>query len=475
MDDDPNAWLLQEYLALDSRSQRRFLSSLAKHLSGNHLRFLYELITPGLPLDPFSLLPGNVGRKILQHCDSATVVRLGRVCQKWAELMLRDLQLWRSLLARGPVSKLILRGVESRRPGLSPAMEIAVIEDAFRRERLLEDNWFQGKFKRSRFACHNGSVITCLEIDELSGRIFTGSEDHTVGVWTLSGTCIGMLTGHRGGVWAMKVLPGEDVLITGSTDRSLIVWDLKAMAQRHQMAGHVSTVRCLELWNDYAISGSRDGTLRIWNWRTGELVKHIAAHQSSVRCLALFGSEGHVVSGSYDHTCALWKIATGQLVQRFEGHTDKIYAVACTPSMIFSGSMDGTVRVWTPASSTCVKHIVGHHNLVGNLRVQGPLVASASTDGSIKVWDVRKSCTSLNLSNAHPGSITTLDMNRWLIAAGSDGHCCLWDPVTGELIEDFRDQIPGLGTVWRLALGEATCAVAYQAHGQTVLDVYRYI
>lgn len=472
MDEDPNAWLLQEFLSLDNASQRRFLTSLIKNLSGPHLRLLNELIAPGLPLDPFSQLAPNVSMKILKSfTDIKTVLRVGRVCKSWNMNLVRDYTVWNYYLEHLPLSKHITRSLPAQ-------PSIHAIQKAFKREALLKSNWMEGRYKRIHLPCHGCSVVTCLEIDEEHGRIFTGSEDNTVCIWGLEegrGIGLGSLIGHRGGVWAMKIVPGRNVLITGSTDRSLVVWDLSSMSIRHQMIGHVSTIRCLEVWNEFAISGSRDGTVKIWNWTTGELLHHITAHSSSVRCLALF-SDGFFISGSYDCTCAMWDIRTGRLIQRFVGHTDKIYTVACSNDRIYSGSMDGTVRMWSPSSSHAVRIIYGHRGLVGNLMVQRNLIASASTDGAIKIWDAQKQQLILNLPTAHPTSITTIDMNRWALLAGSEGFCRLWDPITGKLLADYTFTVfsytPSL--VWRVAMGEFLSAVAYRSEGATYLDVFDY-
>lgn len=472
MDEDPNAWLLQEFLSLDTASQRRFLTSLIKNLGGPHLRLLHELIAPGLPLDPFSQLAPNVSMKILKSfTDIKSVIRVGRVCRSWNATSSRNATLWNYYLEHMPLSKHIRRTLPNE-----PSID--VVQNAFKRENMLKSNWMEGRYRRIHFACHGSSVVTCLEIDEDKSRIFTGSEDNTVCIWGFEeghGIGLGSLIGHRGGVWAMKVIPGRNVLITGSTDRSLIVWDLNSMTMQHQMVGHVSTIRCLEVWNDFAISGSRDGTVRIWNWTTGDLLHHITAHSSSVRCLSLF-SDGYFVSGSYDNTCALWDIRTGQLIQRFVGHTDKIYSVACSKDRIFSGSMDGTVRMWAPSNAHAVRILYGHRGLVGNLMVQGNLITSASTDGAIKIWDAQKQQPVLNLPTAHSTSITTIAMNRWALVTGSEGFCRLWDPITGNLLADYTftafSYSPSL--VWRVAMGEFLCAVAYRSDGVTYLDIFDY-
>lgn len=479
MDEDPKDWLMQEFLALDPQGQRRFLSALVKSLNGAHLHFLHDLITPGLPLDPFAQLPANVSNRILRACSVKTALRVGRVCRHWHALALEGPDLWQHFLHRRPLSQFLWNRLPAR-----PAIDSVLA--AFRADDRLKARWMAGAGRHMHVPCHGGSVVTCLEVDEAAGRIFTGSEDGTVGIWSWRAgriTALGTLTGHRGGVWAMRLIPEANTLITGSTDRSVLVWDLGTQAMRHQMLGHVSTIRCLEVWREYAVSGSRDGTLRIWNWHTGELLSHVArAHEVSVRCMALLGDTGLLLSGSYDTTCALWDIRSGRLVQRFTGHADKIYAVACDPARrrVFSAAMDGTVRMWTAGSAHAERIVAMHRGLVGNLLVRGQLMASASTDGALRVWDTRRQQSVLHLPTAHPASITTLDMNRWVLASGSEGHCRLWDPVTGRCIADCRfgaqpdGAIGASPTVWRVALGETLLAVAYRLDGLTYLDIHDF-
>jgi len=61
----------------------------------------------------------------------------------------------------------------------------------------------------------------------------------------------------------------DNVLVSGSRDTTLRVWDLDTGACRHVMRGHSDSVRCLALHGSYAISGSYDHTVRVWNYQTG--------------------------------------------------------------------------------------------------------------------------------------------------------------------------------------------------------------
>ena len=54
----------------------------------------------------------------------------------------------------------------------------------------------------------------------------------------------------------------DDLIVSGSTDRTIRVWNIATGACQHILYGHTSTVRCLALHSDIVVSGSRDATVR---------------------------------------------------------------------------------------------------------------------------------------------------------------------------------------------------------------------
>jgi F-box and WD-40 domain protein CDC4 len=129
---------------------------------------------------------------------------------------------------------------------------------------------------------YSSSVITCLILS--SGRIIVASDDHSIRVYSLStGELIYKLLGHSGGIWDLSV--AKDILVSGSTDQTLRIWDLKSGKCRYTFAGHTGTIRAVSLvkpevlpvlqvngsvvqerWptEPLIVTGSRDHTLRVW-------------------------------------------------------------------------------------------------------------------------------------------------------------------------------------------------------------------
>uniref|UniRef100_A0A8D2MB61 F-box and WD repeat domain containing 7, E3 ubiquitin protein ligase n=1 Tax=Zonotrichia albicollis TaxID=44394 RepID=A0A8D2MB61_ZONAL len=57
--------------------------------------------------------------------------------------------------------------------------------------------------------------------------------------------CVQTLVGHTGGVWSSQMR--DSIVISGSTDRTLKVWNADSGECVHTLYGHTSTVRCMHL------------------------------------------------------------------------------------------------------------------------------------------------------------------------------------------------------------------------------------
>jgi WD40 repeat protein len=103
------------------------------------------------------------------------------------------------------------------------------------------------------------------------------------------------------------------------------------------------------------VSGSGDRTVRVWDAATGDLaVGPLTGHAGEVNAVAVgqLGGRTVVVSGSDDGTVRVWDAAVGEpLGGPLTGHTDWINAVTIAQlggrTVVVSGSRDRTVRIWT--------------------------------------------------------------------------------------------------------------------------------
>ncbi|KAL9934143.1 hypothetical protein V8E36_007225 [Tilletia maclaganii] len=265
----------------------------------------------------------------------------------------------------------------------------------------------------------------------------------------------------------------DAIIVSGSCDRDVRVWDLKTKRCNFVLSGHTSTVRCLKVLDGrpIAISGSRDHSLRIWDLKTGQLRHLCSGHTESVRCLEAAGNR--VVSGSYDHTCRIWNVETGQCLHVLEGHHHYIYTVAFDGRRVATGSLDTTIRVWDAENGTCLSLFTGHTSLVGHLQLRDDVLVSGGSDGRVIVFSLRTN-ECIHRLCAHDNSVTSLQFDdRFIVTGANDGRVKVWDFRTGLLLRELVDVTPG-AVVWKVSFKDDKVVALYTRDDKTIMDIISF-
>src|SRR5690606_40589439 len=102
-----------------------------------------------------------------------------------------------------------------------------------------------------------------------------------------------------------------------------------------------------------AISGSTDNTLILWDVETGEIIRQIE-NNSPIFDVAFGRSGVTAVSGGDDGIVTVWNVQTGVPIFRLgaegNGHTSQVWSVAYTPDEmgVLSSLDDSTLILWSP-------------------------------------------------------------------------------------------------------------------------------
>lgn len=165
----------------------------------------------------------------------------------------------------------------------------------------------------------------------------------------------GTLEGHNGWVTSLSTCAANpDLLLSGSRDKTLIVWQLTRDENQYGIAkkalrGHSHIVQDCQLTPDgqYALSGSWDRTLRLWSVATGQTVTRFDGHQGDVMSVSISRTVRQFVSASRDKTIKVWN-ALGHCISTLNSHQDWVSSVECSPSkntIIYSAGWDKAVKV----------------------------------------------------------------------------------------------------------------------------------
>ncbi|RYP43976.1 hypothetical protein DL768_009507 [Monosporascus sp. mg162] len=201
------------------------------------------------------------------------------------------------------------------------------------------------------------------------------------------------LQGHSSAVNSVAFSPDSKLLVSGSYDYTVRLWDTTTGQCRQTLQGHSLAVYSVAFSPDSKLlaSGSYDITVRLWDTTTGQCRQTLQGHSYTVNSVAFSPDSKLLASGSHDHTVRLWDTTTGQCRQTLQGHSFAVYSVAFSPDskLLASGSHDNTVRLWDTTTGQCRQRLQGHSLAVYSVAFSpdSKLLASGSGDITVRLWD----------------------------------------------------------------------------------------
>ncbi|KIM27448.1 hypothetical protein M408DRAFT_71064 [Serendipita vermifera MAFF 305830] len=200
------------------------------------------------------------------------------------------------------------------------------------------------------------------------------------------------LAGHTSSVEAVAFSPDGKLIVSGSYDRTIRIWDAETGAvAAGPLDGHRDWVSSVAFSPDgkRITSGSGDATILVWDAETGAVViGPLKGHSDWVRSVAFSPDGKRIVSGSYDKTIRVWNAETGAVVAGpLKGHNSPINSVAFSPDgkCIVSGSDDRAIRVWDAETGTVVSSPLEDRGVSSVIfSPDGRRIVSGSSNGAIR-------------------------------------------------------------------------------------------
>ncbi len=123
--------------------------------------------------------------------------------------------------------------------------------------------------------------------------------------------------------------------------------EIGQVVQLNEHSGHVEVVK-FSPDSKFLVSGSSDKTIKLWNISNKQCAHTFEGHGGSIKALA-FSHDGKIlVSGSDNAMIMVWNMDDLTCTYKIKGHDAAISSLAFSPDgkQLASGSADGMVRVW---------------------------------------------------------------------------------------------------------------------------------
>jgi len=252
----------------------------------------------------------------------------------------------------------------------------------------------------------------------------------------------GVLKGHAGWVTCIATSENPDMLISGSRDKSITIWNLTRNSEqgygvpRRSLTGHDHFVQDVVISSDgqFGLSGSWDGTLRLWDLNSGVTTRRFVGHTKDVLSVAFSADNRQIVSGSRDKTIKLWN-TLGECKYTIEdsGHTEWVSCVRFSPAtqnpIIISGGWDKMVKVWNLTNCKLRTNLHGHTGYINTVTVSpdGSLCASGGRDGTTRLWDLNEGKHLYSLEAGDTIHSLVFSPTRYWLCAATNKGISVWD------------------------------------------------
>ncbi|KAK6317877.1 hypothetical protein J4Q44_G00111680 [Coregonus suidteri] len=249
----------------------------------------------------------------------------------------------------------------------------------------------------------------------------------------------------------------------------------------HVAEGHTKAVLCVDSTDDLLFTGSKDRTCKVWNLVTGQEIMSLAGHQNNVVSVRYSSSLVFTVSTSYikvwdirdSAKCIRTLTSSGQVTPgdacasstnrtvTIPAGENQINQIALNPSgSVLYAAAGNSVRVWDLGRFVSTGKLTGHLGPVMCLTVDQSgngqdLVISGSKDHYIKMFDVTEGALGAigpthNFEPPHYDGIESLVVQGDVLFSGSrDNGIKKWDLARKDLLQ----LVPNAHRDWVCALG----------------------
>ena len=309
--------------------------------------------------------------------------------------------------------------------------------------------------------------VQALALSSDNALLASGSRDGSVKLWDAgTGKMLLSLPAFKGAVTSLAFSshPDKIYLAAGTRDDKnegeIKIWQLDndpklgwQAKERHSLKDHRKGITSLAYSPvifsvELLVSGSADHTVILWDTETGKAKETYRGHKDEVRCVAFSPTGKSFTSGGKDQQVCVYEVGNKEHLTLKDLHLGSIESIAMLQLPVFSEQVQGhlpgiltastdlSVRLWAYDKTEKgtldrkeMRTFRSHAQTVSSMLhhdQQNGTIVTASWDGTIKIYDrLNERFTLLG----HAGAVRAIAMasdQSFLASAGNDGTIRLW-------------------------------------------------
>ena len=197
-------------------------------------------------------------------------------------------------------------------------------------------------------------------------RTIISASQHTIKFWNIdSCECISTLVETKDWLSSVIISPDEKTIACaniGNDNNVIRIWQIDNFNQSNQIANQILQGHDDSIWSiafnadgTKIVTGSSDRTVKVWDSDTGQCLKTLFGHNRPVLSVA-FSADGNTIASCGGHSIIkLWNVETGECFQTIQ---ERAYYTIKFNSNGFNfsyGHTSGIVKLWDMNNGQCIR------------------------------------------------------------------------------------------------------------------------
>ena len=298
----------------------------------------------------------------------------------------------------------------------------------------------------------NGSEVRCAKFSPNGKYVVAGFVDGRIKLWNLfkKEEDVREYTGHVSSINSVDFSHDGKILLSCADDHNAILWNVYKGIKIFQTNNEVSAVNDIFIEGDsMLITGSDDGWIRIWDLNLGTQIESIKSAVAGITDIEL--SQHYLAAANTNGEIEIWKKSINRFISVNKIlHGDKIYSIrfGSDGESLFSTGSDGRIILWNCTTGKKRNILIENDPNAALTRSIYALdisfdsywLAAAKRNGTVNIWDLNN-CTILkNFKNFRMGQmipVTSIKMTQdkqYLAWGDALGYVTLVETQSGKIL-----------------------------------------